>query len=81
MNVRQVVIDQIQTVGAQQGRKLAPLTDDLALVESGLDSLCLAILVARLEDELKFDPFSAADEAAIPVTIGDLVALYEGAVV
>lgn len=81
MNVRQVVLDQIQIVAAQQGKRLAPLTDDLVLVESGLDSLCLAILVARLEDELKCDPFSAADEAAIPVTIGDLVSLYEGAAV
>ena len=31
--------------------------DDLVLLDSGLDSLCFAILVARLEDELGVDPF------------------------
>ena len=46
---------------------------------SGLDSLCIAILVANLEDELELDPFAAGDEVAIPVTLGDFIRLYENA--
>ncbi len=47
---------------------------------SGLDSLCFAILVTRLEDELGIDPFTASDEVYFPVTLGDFVRLYENGV-
>ena len=79
MTVRSVVLDQIARVAAEQRKPLAALTDDLPLLESGLDSLCLAIIVARLEDELGVDPFSMSDDARFPVTVGDVVALYEDA--
>jgi hypothetical protein len=39
----------------------------------------VAILVARLEDALGFDPFSAAEEAYFPVTLGDFIRVYEHA--
>ena len=41
------------------------------------NSLCFAILVARLEDRFGIDPFSAADEAVFPVTLGDFIGLYQ----
>ena len=78
-SVRSDVIAQFQQVAKQQGKTLAPLTDDLVLLDSGLDSLCLAIIVARLEDALGIDPFSRADDAEFPVTFGDFVRLYEDA--
>ena len=77
MTVRSIVLNQITQVAAEQGKQLAPLTDELPLLDSGLDSLCLAVIVARLEDELGTDPFSTGDDEAFPVTIGDLVMLYE----
>lgn len=77
MTVRSIVLNQITQVAAEQGKQLAPLTDELLLLDSGLDSLCLAVIVARLEDELGTDPFSTGDDDAFPVTIGDLVMLYE----
>lgn len=77
MTVRSIVLNQITQVAAEQGKQLAPLTDELPLLDSGLDSLCLAVIVARLEDELGTDPFSTGDDDAFPVTIGDLVMLYE----
>ena len=77
MTVRSTVLDQIARVAAEQRKPLMPLTDDLPLLDSGLDSLCLAVIVARLEDELGVDPFSDAGLGAVPVTIGDLVAMYE----
>jgi hypothetical protein len=56
---------------------LKPLTDDLPLLESGLDSLCLAVLVANLDDQLELDPFGADGNVDFPVTIGDFIGLYE----
>jgi len=79
MSVRSVVISQLKLVAEEQNRKLPPLADDLPLLDSGLDSLCLAILVARLEDELGFDPFSADEEVDLPVTLSDFIRFYEDA--
>ena len=50
---------------------------NLVLLESGLDSLGFAVLVARLEDKLGVDPFTASEDAIFPVTFGDLVKVYE----
>ena len=66
-----------EQVASEQQRKLAPLTDDLKLLQSGLDSLSFAIIVARLEDQVGFDPFNAAEAVEFPVTFGDFVRLYE----
>ena len=48
-------------------------------METGLDSLCLAILVASLDDELGLDPLSSESNATFPVTLGDFIGLYESA--
>jgi acyl carrier protein len=66
-------------VAREQNKTLAPLSDDLGLLETGLDSLCFAIVVARLEDRFGVDPFSAEDEIEFPVTVGDFVRLYANA--
>jgi acyl carrier protein len=81
VSVRSDVIAQLQQVAQEQDKRLAPLTDDLPLLDSGLDSLCFAIVVARLEDSLGVDPFSAAaaENARFPVTIGEFVSFYENA--
>jgi acyl carrier protein len=81
MSIRATVISLIQDVAAEQKKSLAPLHDDLQLADSGLDSLCFAILVARLEDATGVDPFSSTDGTPVPVTIRDLVALYDRFVV
>jgi acyl carrier protein len=64
-----------EEVAREQQRKLAPLTDQLRLLESGLDSLSFALIVARLEEALGYDPFDTAE--SFPVTFGDFVKLYE----
>jgi acyl carrier protein len=81
MTVRDEVIAQFKQVAHEQGKRLAPLNDDLLLAESGLDSLCLAIIVARLEDVFGIDPFHAslAAEVSFPLTFGDFVARYQHA--
>ena len=79
MSLKLNILSQFEQVAKEQEKILAPLSDDLVLLESGLDSLCFAIIVARLEDTLGVDPFSAAEEASFPVTLGDFVNLYQDA--
>jgi acyl carrier protein len=79
MSTRLTIISQIEQIAADQSKKLKPLDDDLVLLESGLDSLCFAILVARLEDRLGFDPFTTAEDVYFPVTLGDFIRFYENA--
>ena len=77
MPLRPTIIAQFGQVAQEQKRKLAPLSDDLKLLESGLDSLSFALIVARLEDALGLDPFDTDQDMKFPVTFGDFVKLYE----
>lgn len=78
MSIRSTVASQFEQVALEQKRKLAQLSDDLKLLDSGLDSLSFALIVVRLEDALGFDPFDGAEEVKFPVTFGDFIKLYEG---
>ena len=77
MTTRSTITSLFQDVAQEQGRRLAPLSDQLELLRSGLDSLSFALIVARLEDALGFDPFETDDTMSFPVTFGDFVRLYE----
>lgn len=79
MSVKTTVISQMQEIAGVSRKSLPPLTDDLVLLDSGLDSLGFAVLVARLEETLGFDPFTDSDEMAYPVTLGDFIRFYEHA--
>jgi len=77
MSVKLTIMHQMEEIAREHGKILAPLRDDLVLLDSGLDSLGFAVLVARLEDKLGVDPFTASEEAVFPVTFGDFVKVYE----
>jgi hypothetical protein len=79
MNVRSQIVDQFTQVAREQGIQLAPLTDELALLDSGLDSLCFAIVVTRLEGLFNVDPFSSSEDIRFPVTFGEFVRFYDNA--
>jgi acyl carrier protein len=79
MSVKATVISEIQQIAEDNKTSVAALTDDLVLLDSGLDSLAIAILVARLEETLGFDPFTESDDVAYPVTLGDFIRFYEHA--
>jgi acyl carrier protein len=79
MGLQTMIFEQFEQVARDQEKKLARLTPDTVLLESGLDSLCFAIVVARLEDELGVDPFTAAEDVFFPVTLGEFVKFYEDA--
>jgi hypothetical protein len=79
VSIRAAITTTFATVAEEQGKTLEPLTDDLALMDSGLDSLCIAIIVARLDDELSLDPFSGGEDMMLPVTVSDFIRIYENA--
>lgn len=79
MNIRSEVKTQFEQVALEHDKQLAPLTEGLELIDSGLDSLCFAVIVARLERNLGIDPFSSSEDVAFPATFGEFVQFYENA--
>jgi len=79
MNIRREIIAQFIQVAEEQGLQLETLTDNLPLLDSGLDSLCFAMIVARLEIQFGTDPFSTSEDIIFPVTFGEFVHLYRDA--
>lgn len=79
MTIRAEIVSQFRQVAQEQDLRLAPLSDNLELLHSGLNSLAFAIIVMRLESQLGFDPFSISEDAGFPVTFGDFVNLYQNA--
>jgi acyl carrier protein len=75
MSARTTIISTIEQVAKEQSMKLAALSDDTMLDETGLDSLCWAIVFARLEAAFGFDPLADGDK--LPITLGDVVKLYD----
>jgi hypothetical protein len=79
MSVRAEIVHQFEQVAREQDKRLAPLADDLPLLDTGLDSLCFAIVVSRLETVLGVDPFAENEGAPFPVNLGEFVRFYENA--
>lgn len=77
MSIKLTIMQQMEQIAREHGKILAPLKEDMALADCGLDSLGFAVLVARLEDTLGVDPFTAAEDAFFPVTLGEFVKVYE----
>jgi acyl carrier protein len=50
---------------------------ETVLLDSGLDSLGFATLVAKLEAELGYDPFVLMDEPFYPRTYQEFIGIYE----
>ena len=80
MSARSEILDLFKQVAHEQDKQLGPLSDDLPLLDSGLDSLCFAILVSRLETVLGVDPFGQTEHAPFPVNLGEFIRFYENAV-
>ena len=53
------------------------LEDDTVLLETGFDSMAFAVFIARLDEELGFDPFTISDTAFYPTTFGEFVRFYQ----
>ena len=79
MSLRADIVAEFEKVATEQSKSLAPLADELPLLESGLDSLCFAIIVAQLENSTGIDPFAAEEDVEFPVTFSDFVRFYDDA--
>lgn len=76
--MKEKIIEIMSEVAEASGLSLVEnINDNTILLESGLDSLGFAILVARLEEELGYDPFVMMTEPVYPSTLGELVAIYQ----
>lgn len=61
-----------------RGTDIVPdLSTETVLLESGLDSLGFAIVVAKLEEDLGYDPFVLMDNPVYPKTLGEFISIYE----
>ena len=85
-NLRDKIIATLHEVAEMRGTPVGPpgqpgqpgpLTDDTVLLESGLDSLGFAILVAQLEEDLGYDPFVMMDVPVYSRTLGEFIAMYQ----
>ena len=79
MSIQEKIYAEFAQVAREQDKQLAPLSEGLILLDCGLDSLCFAIVVARLEDALGVDPFTASEDVYFRVTMGEFVKFYENA--
>lgn len=80
MNVEQIIRDSLEQVALMASCQLiADIKEETVLLQSGLDSLGFAMLVAQLEEDLGVDPFSQMQIAVYPRTFGEFVSIYRQA--
>jgi acyl carrier protein len=77
--IRTTILAEIQRLAEAEEKEMPELKDSLVLLESGMSSLMLAVLVARLEETLGLDPFTDSEDVFYPVTLGDFIKAYEKA--
>ena len=78
MDIRRIISETLDEILAENGIALTgPLTGEMPLLKTGLDSLGFAVLVIRLEDKLGYDPFVLMAEAVYPRTVDEFTAIYE----
>lgn len=73
--VHNILSQTIQEVALDQGLPAPDLKPESVLLQSGLDSLAFAVVIARLDAKLGYDPFLLED-AFYPRTYEDLLNLY-----
>ncbi len=76
-SLRNKIIIAIKETADVRGSEIGALTDETILLESGLDSLGFAILVARLEEELGYDPFVMMAEPVYPRSLAEFIEIYQ----
>ncbi|MFC4700525.1 phosphopantetheine-binding protein [Glaciecola siphonariae] len=82
MELEQIIRKALAEVAVMADCQLVePIEHDTVLLQSGLDSLGFAMLVAQLEEELDIDPFSDMQDAVYPQTFGEFLVIYQQAIV
>lgn len=76
MSMYELIVHKIATILSERGDSTPALTPETRISASGLDSLDIAALIVRLEEQLGFDPFSAGTLDRYPQTLGEMADLY-----
>jgi hypothetical protein len=66
----------ITNIVIERGDTPPELTPETLILETGLDSLDVAMLVVRMEEKVGFDPFASGKVSEFPQTLGALASLY-----
>ena len=78
MNLEQQIRDAMQQVAELSDCQLVEsINPDTLLLECGLDSLGYAMLVAQLEENLGYDPFTELALDTYPSTFAEFLAMYQ----
>lgn len=78
MNLEQQIKQAMQQVAELSDCTLVePIEPTTLLLECGLDSLGYAMLVAQLEEDLGFDPFTELEIDIYPSTFTEFLAIYQ----
>jgi acyl carrier protein len=77
-NLEQQIKQAMQQVAELSDCRLVePIESGTLLLECGLDSLGYAMLVAQLEEDLGFDPFTELEIDIYPSTFAEFLAIYQ----
>jgi acyl carrier protein len=77
-NLEQQIRQAMQQVAELSDCQLVdPIDADTLLLECGLDSLGYAMLVAQLEEDLGFDPFTELEIDIYPSTFTEFLGIYQ----
>jgi acyl carrier protein len=78
VNLEQQIKQAMQQVAQLSDCTLVePIEPTTLLLECGLDSLGYAMLVAQLEEDLGFDPFTELEIDIYPSTFTEFLAIYQ----
>ncbi len=78
LNLEQQIRDAMQQVAELSDCQLVEsINPDTLLLECGLDSLGYAMLVAQLEENLGYDPFTELALDTYPSTFAEFLAMYQ----
>jgi len=71
------IVTSMKAVASSRGTELiGPLEPETVLLDTGLDSLSFAMVIASLERELGYDPFVLSEKSFYPTTIMQLRDYY-----
>jgi acyl carrier protein len=75
--IRKIVFEEFALVLKEKDESAQiPEEEDFALLEHGMDSLGMAILVVRLEERFGYDPFVLHPEPVYPRTMKEFLQFY-----
>ena len=77
MDIRNIVLTTLSELLLEETGQVTSIGENLILLESGLDSLGLAVLITRLESLIGFDPFTISEAPYYPKTLKEFIAFYE----